>query len=731
MSVLRLAIPTPLRRYFDYLPPAGTSAERIAGLQPGIRLRVPFGSREVTGYLLQVCATSEAHPGALKAAVDILDTSPLIDPQLIRLCHWAAEYYHHPLGDVYSSLFPRRLRDGGAPQPLGEPGWQLTARGKGLPQAALPRSPRQAQVISMLRQQPIIAHSAFTADGISGAVLRGLRDKTLIEGCYVSERTHPPTCLPGLKLNAEQASVLEAVAAEDGFNCHLLEGVTGSGKTEVYLQLIADCLRQGRQALVLVPEIGLTPQTLTRFQQRFSANIAVLHSDLSDAQRYRAWEAARTGVAHIVIGTRSAIFTPLHAPGLIIVDEEHDTSYKQQDGFRYSARDVAVKRAQIHGIQVLLGSATPSLESLHNAINGRYGHQRLTRRASSGGMPVIKALDVRRQELHAGMSDELLRAMREKLHLGQQVLLFLNRRGYAPILRCHDCGWVAECRACDARMTVHRRQRRLRCHHCGASGPLLTQCPQCHSLHLLATGLGTEQTEDALRARFAQWPIHRVDSDSMQGRDAMHTLVEDINKGEPCILLGTQMLTKGHHFPGVSLVAVIDADALLFSADFRGEERMAQLLTQVAGRAGRAELPGLVLLQTHYPDHPAMLAMLHSSYAEQARSLLNNRIESRMPPAGHMVILRTDCANAEYGEKFLQTLRERGTADLAASARLIGPLPSPMQRRAGKFRWQLLLCAPSRRVAQAAAARLVAIADELPARHGLAWSIDIDPQDIF
>lgn len=732
MSVLRLAVPTPLRRHFDYLPPIGMTPAQASGLQPGIRLRVPFGNREVTGYLLQVCEQSNIPDSALKPALEILDTSPLIDSQLLQLCHWAAGYYHHPLGDVYGCLFPRRLREGGAQQPPGETGWQLTARGKGLPPEALPRSPRQAQVIQMLRQQAVVEHSEFNTSGVNSAVLRSLRDKNLIERCSVSDCSHTPSSREGLMLNGEQAAALQAVAtAGEGFSCHLLEGVTGSGKTEIYLQLIADCLQQGRQALVLVPEIGLTPQTLTRFEQRFAANIAVLHSELSDARRYRAWEAARTGAAHIVIGTRSAIFTPLRAPGLIIVDEEHDSSYKQQDGFRYSARDVAVKRAQIHACPVLLGSATPSLESLHNALAGRYRHHRLTQRASSGGMPVINALDVRRQELHAGLSDSLLRTMEEKLRAGQQVLLFLNRRGYAPTLRCHDCGWIAECRACDARLTIHRRQRRLRCHHCGSSSTLLHQCPHCHSARLLAAGLGTEQTEDFLRTRFGQWPIHRVDSDSMQGKGAMHALVEDINRGEPCILLGTQMLTKGHHFPGVSLVAVIDADALLFSADFRGEERMAQLLTQVAGRAGRAEIPGLVLLQTHYPDHPALLAMQHSSYADQARSLLERRFETGMPPAGQLVVLRTDCANADHGEQFLQTLRERSTPNLPADVSLIGPLPSPMQRRAGKYRCQLLLCAPSRKSAQAAATLLVSLAEELPTKHGLGWSIDIDPQDLY
>jgi primosomal protein N' (replication factor Y) len=732
MSVLRLAVTSPLRRQFDYLPPAAMSPAQVAALQPGVRLRVPFGAREVTGYLLAVSDRSEVPASALKPALALLDESPLIDTQLLQLCHWAADYYHHPLGEVFGTLFPKRLRDGKPQQPAGISGWRLTTRGKGLPQDALPGSARQAQVIALLQKRPFIAGAEFKREGISSAVLRSLRDKDLLEPHYESKYLHTPKINTGLTLNDEQAAVMQALrSAGAGFNCHLLEGVTGSGKTEIYLQLIADCLQQGKQALILVPEIGLTPQTLARFQQRFAADIAVLHSGLTDGSRYTAWEKARIGAAQIVLGTRSAIFTPLAKPGLIVVDEEHDSSYKQQDGFRYSARDVAVKRAQIHGCPVLLGSATPSLESIHNARLGRYQHHELTRRASSGGMPAIRALDVRKQPLQAGLSDALIAAVEKTLNLGQQVLLFLNRRGFAPTLQCHDCGWIAQCRSCDARLTVHRRQRRLRCHHCGASGVLHKQCPECHSERLLAQGLGTEQTEDFLHSRFKHWPIHRVDSDSMQSKGAMQALVDEINKGQPCILLGTQMLTKGHHFPAVSLVAVVDADAMLFSADFRGEERMAQLLTQVAGRAGRAALVGDVLLQTHYPDHPAVIAMLTTAYGEQARIMLQHRQDTGMPPAGQLVLLRTDCANAEYGEQFLRTLREHCAAQLPPGTRLIGPLPSPMQRRAGKYRCQLLLTAVDRRRAQAAASLLVAQAETMSTRQGLNWTIDIDPQDVF
>jgi primosomal protein N' (replication factor Y) len=732
MSVLRLAIPTPLRREFDYLPPAGISEAELHSLQPGVRLRVPFGQREVTGYLLAVATDSDAAPGALKTALEILDTSPLITPKLLQLCLWAADYYHHPQGEVFSAIFPKRLREGKVHQALGAPGWHLTTRGLGLAVGALARSPRQAQVITLLQQRGAVTTAELKDQGVTPAVLRNLRTKGLIEGLTLPQPAIRGSSNAGLALNTEQAAVIEELlVAPEGFACHLLEGVTGSGKTEIYLQLIADCLQRDKQALVLIPEIGLTPQTLSRFEQRFSAHIAVLHSGLGDAQRYRAWEAARDGSADIIIGTRSAVFTSLHNPGLIIVDEEHDASYKQQDGFRYSARDVAVKRGQLEDCPVLLGSATPSLESIHNALTGRYQHHRLTQRAGSGRMPTIQALDVRRQKLRAGLSAALIEAMEDKLAAGQQILLFLNRRGYAPTLQCHDCGWIAECQACDARLTIHRRQRRLRCHHCSASRPLPRQCPACHGNSLLSTGLGTEQTEEFLRHHFTRWPAFRVDSDSMRGKNAMQNLVTEINRGKPCILLGTQMLTKGHHFPGVNLVAVIDTDAMLFSADFRGEERMAQLLTQVAGRAGRADQPGTVLLQTHYPDHPALQGMLNCSYAVQAREQLSRRRAVGMPPAGQLVVLRTDCGDAECGERFLQDLREQAAADLATGASLIGPLPSPMQRRAGKFRSQLLLSAPDRKSAQASARRLVAIAETLPARRGLKWSIDIDPQDLF
>ncbi|NND68859.1 MAG: primosomal protein N' [Halioglobus sp.] len=732
MSVLRLAIPSPLRRYFDYLPPPGLDEQKLEQLVPGTRLRVPFGRREVTGYLLEVRADSDAPEGSLKPAFELLDEKSLLPPELFKLCEWAAAYYHHPPGEVFLAAFPKRLREGKAPLPGGERAVRLTVRGRGLAPGALARSPRQAEAVALLRDADAATVTALKDAGINSSVLRSLREKDLVEQCHLDIGVTPAVAAAGLTPNAEQSAAIHAVQAAAGaFSCHLLEGVTGSGKTEVYLQLIADCLERNQAALVLIPEIGLTPQTVARFEARFDTTIAVLHSGLSDAQRYQAWEHARTGRAPIVIGTRSAVFTPLANLGLVIVDEEHDGSYKQQDGFRYSARDVAIKRAQLNDCPVLLGSATPSLESIHNVELGRYAHHPLTERAGGSELPAIRVLDVRKQSLQAGLSEPLIAQVETTLRAGRQALLFLNRRGYAPTLQCHDCGWVAQCNACDARLTVHRRRRALRCHHCGAGRALLQRCPDCHSDQLLAAGLGTEQSDDFLRQRFAEFTVHRVDSDSMSGRDAMQSLVDDINRGEPCILLGTQMLTKGHHFPGVSLVAVIDADAMLFSADFRGEERMAQLLTQVAGRAGREGAHGDVILQTHYPDHPAVVTLTDGDYASHARKMLRERHERGLPPVGQLLIVRTDCPDAAWGERFLQELRRAGESRLPQGVHLIGPLPSPMPRRAGRFRSQLLIGAPARPQAQAAASLLVELAQGLPVKHSLNWSIDIDPQDIF
>ncbi|WP_439102906.1 primosomal protein N' [Congregibacter sp.] len=723
-AVLRVAAPVPLRRPFDYLAPEGQNPD---SLSPGVRLRVPFGKREITAILLEVALEASVDVKQLRPALTVLDDEPVLSPSIIALCKWSSEYYQHPLGEVFSAAIPKALREG---RGLSETHWRLTTRGKGLPDGALSRAKSQAKALTLLQtgeQLPVTLKAA----GVSSAVLRELASKDLIERCRVSTGL-PSAALKeeGPPLGEEQATAVAAVKW-DSFSCHLLQGVTGSGKTEVYLRLIANCLARGEQALVLIPEIGLTPQTVERFEARFQAPVAVLHSGLSDRQRFAAWQAAQSGTAGIVLGTRSAIFTPLARPGLIIVDEEHDGSYKQQDGFRYAARDVAVKRAQLEGCPVMLGSATPSLESLENARRERYQHHFLRGRQGGGELPMLQTVDLRGLQLNAGISDYLMAAIRETVEVHKrQALLFLNRRGFAPTLQCHSCGWVAGCDHCDARLTVHLRKRCLRCHHCAAQRALPPQCPDCGGTSLLTHGLGTEQTEDFLR-KVLHCPVHRVDSDAMRGVDAMQSLLEVAQSEEPCVILGTQMLTKGHHFPAVQLVGVIDADALLYSADFRGEERMAQLVVQVAGRAGRESAGGRVLIQTHYPDDPLFGALRDGHFEAITSSLLQKRQSARLPPYGQLMLLRSDSRNEGDGEAFLRTVYREARQHLPNDCQLIGPLPSAMPRRAGRFRWQLWCLAASRRSAMAAARLLVERAEKLKKPRELSWFIDVDPSDVL
>jgi primosomal protein N' (replication factor Y) len=727
MSILRLAIPSPLRRLFDYLPPEDLPPEQLRRLQPGSRFSVPFGARQVCGVLVEAADSTDVPRDKLKAAAQLLDPAPLISPGVLKLCHWAADYYRHPAGEVLAAAFPTGLRRGNSRRETGEPAWRLSVSGQGLPEGALARAHRQAALLADLQAESPLSWKVLEARGHTTAIRRELVKKGLIESCALETETTEASWTKGPALNPEQAAAVDAVEL-GRFGSYLLHGVTGSGKTEVYMRLIERTLEHGHQALVLVPEIGLTPQLAERLGERFNTQIAALHSGLTDPTREAAWEAARNGGAPIVIGTRSAIFTSLARPGLIVVDEEHDASFKQQDGFRYSARDLAVKRGQLEGVPVILGSATPSLETLHNALAGRYQHLRLTRRIGDSRLPAIDMLDIRRLPLRGGLSEQLLEAIAAELAAGNQALLFLNRRGYAPTLQCHDCGFVANCRHCDARLTLHRSAGELRCHHCEWRQPLPGQCPQCHSRQLNARGVGTEQGEAVLREQFGDYPVYRVDRDSMQRKGAMAELMAAVNSGEPCILLGTQMLTKGHHFPGVTLVGLLDTDAALFSADFRGPERMGQLLTQVSGRAGRADKPGRVILQTHYPDHPLLCTLLERGYDEFAELLLAERRQQGLPPFGHLLLARAEGSSLESAENFLAGLRAGISGD---SVQLIGPLPAPMQRRGGRFRAQLVALAASRSRLQQAAAELVSCAEESPAARQLRWSVDIDPLETF
>jgi primosomal protein N' (replication factor Y) (superfamily II helicase) len=681
MAILRVAVPSPLRRSFDYLPPASLSPEQVAALRPGVRVLVPFGRREVTGVLLEQSDLTDVSADKLKQALAVLDDSPLFPEHLMDLFLWAAAYYQHPVGDVFSTLLPALLRQG---RP-----------------AELKRKKKQS--------------SDDPTPGTS------------------------PVREPALALNAEQSAASTAITQSAGsFQCFLLDGVTGSGKTEVYLQTIAAVITAGRQALVLVPEISLTPQTISRFSQRFECRIAVMHSGLTPRERLNAWLDAASGEAGIVIGTRSAIFTPLARPGILIIDEEHDGSFKQQDGFRYSARDLGIMRGHRENMPVVLGSATPSLESLQNALSGRYRHLRLRSRAGSATSPVYRLLDTNGVPLHAGIAEETLRLIDSHLQRQGQVLVFINRRGFSPTLQCQDCGWVAECRRCDARMTLHRHPPHLRCHHCESRAQVPPVCPQCRTGQLNALGTGTERSEALLTERFPHTRIIRVDRDTTRRRNELDLLLAEVQTGVPCILTGTQMLAKGHHFPAVTLVVVLDADGGLFSADFRGQEHMAQLLVQVAGRSGRAEAPGEVLIQTRHSTHDMLQTLIREGYPAFAEALLREREASSMPPFSHLALLRAEAGNLQNPERFLNTVRGAASALIrqhglnrgAQAVTLLGPLPAPMEKRAGKFRAQLLIQAPQRNVLQFLLGQLCPQIETLKESRLVRWSIDVDPQDM-
>ncbi|WP_069862453.1 primosomal protein N' [Pseudomonas citronellolis] len=735
-SILRLALPSPLRRLFDYLPPRGLDPGR---LQPGVRLRVPFGRREIVGVLVELADSSQVPEDKLRPALAVLDREPPMPAHLLELCRWTAQYYQHSLGDTLSWALPNLLRQGEPAEARVQRFW-LAVPGARLDDPRLARAPRQRQALQTLQQHPHgVLHELLSQLGINKDSLDLLVEKGL---ATLESRRHVPAEHHGgwlaqaeLPLNAEQRATCEAVRAGFGaFHSYLLAGVTGSGKTEVYLQLIHQVLEAGKQALVLIPEINLGPQTLSRFERRFNARIALLHSALTDRERLDAWLAARDGEADIVIGTRSALFTPLKNPGLIIIDEEHDASYKQQEGLRYHARDLALVRARLEKVPILLGSATPSLESLHNAASGRYGLLRLTQRAGGAQAPKFQRLDVKSLPLDAGLSMPLQRAIGETLGAGQQVLVYLNRRGFAPTLLCHDCGWISQCPRCDARMTLHQGSGELRCHHCDHRERPPRQCPKCGQLDLRPVGAGTERAEERLRILFPDYPVLRIDRDSTSRKHAMRDLFATINKGEPCILVGTQMLAKGHHFPRVTLVAILDADGGLFSADFRASERMAQQIVQVAGRAGRAEEPGRVLIQTHLADHPLLVQLTEQGYFAFADQALAERRAAGLPPFCHLALLRAEAHKPGQAEGFLEEAcaeAERLQAQLGSDVELLGPVPAPMERRAGRFRAQLLLMSSARVPLHRLLSCWLPILESMPGGRQVRWSLDVDPIDLF
>ncbi len=725
--VLKVAVPAPLRQLFDYLPPRGAALPA-----PGCRCEVPFGNRTLVGVVWGH-EQSEVASAKLKAVRRVIDEQPLLDPDLLALCDHAASYYHHPIGDVVATALPVLLRQGSEALLPGRLEWQLTAQGRFAEPAALARAPRQQQALELLQQHPqglpadmlagleIQRSALVTLEKKGWVVLREVEAEALAPRSLMAEV--PPT--PG----TEQQAAIKAIQGAHGFTPFLLDGITGSGKTEVYLQAMEPLLKEGKQILVLVPEIGLTPQTVRRFEKRFNVPVISLHSGLTDRERLHGWLRARRGEAGIVLGTRSAIFTPLLRPGMIIVDEAHDGSLKQQDGLRYSARDLAVWRARLLDVPVILGSATPALETLQLARAGRYRHLQLHNRAGDAKPPTLLLEDCRALPGREPLSPASLQAIQDTLEQKQQALIFINRRGYSPLIHCHDCGWEAECRHCSVHMTWHKRDNQLICHHCGARQRIPRHCPGCGSSNLGDAGTGTEKLEELLQARFAGASVIRVDRDSTRRKGSLDAALKKVHGGAPAILVGTQMLAKGHHFPNLTLAVILDADGGFLSSDFRGPEHAGQLILQVAGRTGREQVAGRVLIQSRHPEHPLLHILLSGDYHKLADALLGERRDVGLPPFGHLALIRTESAKAEEGMTLLGEVA--ALEGLPAGVQLLGPIPAPIERRQARFRTQLLLLAPDRPPLHRAIDVLLARLDSHPMARRCRWHLDVDPVDLL
>jgi len=636
-------------------------------LEIGCRVRVPFGRRQLVGIFMGFSENFSLDVQKLKPILEILDTKSLFSADILQLCKDASEYYHYPLGEVLIHALPSFLRAG-----------------------------KLLETVKFSEKQK----------------------KKAVENI-----------IPDFQLNQEQLNAVASIQKAHAFQVFVLHGVTGSGKTEVYIQVIKKKIKENKQILVLVPEIGLTPQTIQRFQERFSQLSIVLHSGLTEKQKLHAWCLSRSNEAKIIIGTRSALFSPFANLGLIIVDEEHDLSFKQQEGFRYHARDLAIWRAHYHQIPIVLGSATPALETFYKAKQNKFTYLHLGKRTGKATLPQFKVIDIRNQFLEQGISEALLSEMKIHFSLQNQVMLFLNRRGFAPVVLCHACGWMISCKRCNKQMTYHEHSKRLHCHHCESQKFFPASCEACGDKNMQTIGQGTERLEFALQKYFPDISIVRIDRDSTRRKGTMEKILKEIQEGKHQILIGTQMLAKGHHFPNVTLVGIIDADGGFFSSDFRALERMGQLILQVAGRAGRMEKKGTVVIQTHHPEHPLLHQLFQEDYSLFAETLLRERAMARLPPYTHFALFRADAYQEDEALSFLQDVKN--VSVITKEIQLLGPIPAPMPKRAGRYRAQLLIQASKRAHLQDFLKKSFPAIQKVSFKKRVRWSVDVDPQEML
>ena len=651
MQITEVAIPVPLHNTFDYL-----CKEKVV---IGSRVKVPFGSKKVTGIVLS--HKDKSSFSKLKEVEEVIDHEALLSKEILEFLTWSANYYHHPIGEVLSNAIPKNLRNG----------------------------------------KPALLKKASEA--------------------------HLKVSSTDIQLTTEQSfAITEVLKSSSEFNGFLLHGVTGSGKTEVYLNITERLLKTGKQVLVLVPEIGLTPQMISRFEERIEGQVVAVHSQLNDTQKQDAYLLAKNGDAKVILGTRSAIFTPIPNLGLVIVDEEHDNSFKQQSNFRYSARDLSFMRAKFANVPLILGTATPSLETLKNVIEKKLARLTLTSRPGEAIMPSIDLIDMRSQPSEP-LSKPLIARIKHYLSESRQVMLFINRRGYAPIYYCTECGWQSECTSCDSRLVYHRSINRLKCHHCGLEKSPESSCPSCSSKELKILGYGTERLEENLESFFPSTEVIRIDRDTTRKKKAFATHLKKINSGEPCIIIGTQMLAKGHDFSNLAFVGILDVDVGLMSTDFRATEHLAQLLVQVSGRCGRGKYKGEVNIQTRYPNHPIFNFVKDSRYTEYAKTLLLERKDTKLPPFAHQALICANAKNKILAENFLTEVAQLINSIEIESVEIWGPVPGVIERKSDYYYFNLYLQSEDRGQLRRLIQTFYQHVETIRVSSSVRWFVDIDP----